>query len=63
MTDQDFGNFLAALSRDTLADVIDDLQQAIKSPLAAETPAAKDGNEDLKPVLDQAIRILTDKNE
>ena len=46
MTDQDFGNFLAALSRDTLADVIRDLQQGIKSPLATETPAAKDGNED-----------------
>jgi len=32
--------------------VIYDLRQAIK-----------DGNEDLKPVLDQAVAILTDKNE
>src|SRR5215470_6491774 len=42
----------AAPSRDTLADVIGDLQQSIK-----------DGNEDLKPVLDLAISTLTDKNE
>jgi hypothetical protein len=48
----DTGNFLAALSRDTLADVIRDLQQAVA-----------DGNNDLRPILDQAIGMLTDKND
>jgi len=49
---RELGNFLAALSRDTLAEVIGDLQQTIK-----------DGNEDLKPVLDLSIIMLTDKDE
>jgi hypothetical protein len=48
----DVGNFLAALSRDTLADVIRDLQQAVA-----------DGNDDLRLILDQTIAMLTDKNE
>ena len=46
------GNFLAALSRNTLAEVISGLQQAIK-----------DGNPDLQPYLDQAIRMLEEKND
>jgi hypothetical protein len=48
----DLGNFLAALSRDTLADVIGDLRQAVK-----------DSNLDLSPALAQAQAMLIDKND